>query len=195
MAGTRKTAKSVESRPAAPVKASIASSVPAGQDDISVAPKPVHETKHAAVQTASAQTASTLVVVDASLSDLHEYVRKSAEENLEKTRAAYERFKTSAEEATAQLETSYSAASAGINALQAKSFEALRQNAAASFELVKALMGVKTLSEALQLQHDHARKQFEAVSGQVQDISALAQKVAAEAAEPLKSSLTKAFAA
>jgi phasin len=186
MAGARKTVKTVAPRAEASVKAQPISSAPADVIETPAAPITVsiEVTPHLSV-----------VEVSSSLTDLQEYVRKSAEESLEKTRAAYDRFRTSAEQATASLETSYAAASEGLNALQAKTLEAFRLNANAQFELVKALVSASSLTEAFQLHNEHARKQFETLSTQVKDISSLAQKVASQSAEPLKTTLTKAFVA
>jgi hypothetical protein len=52
---------------------------------------------------------------------------------------------------------------------------------------------VKSFSEVVELSTAHARKQFETVTAQTKDLTALAQKVATETAEPLKGSVTKAF--
>ena len=51
----------------------------------------------------------------------------------------------------------------------------------------------KSLSEAVELSTAHARRQFEAVTTQAKELSALAQKVTAETTEPVKESLTKVF--
>ena len=45
----------------------------------------------------------------------------------------------------------------------------------------------------VELSTAHARKQFEIVTAQTKDLAALAQKVMAETAEPVKDSVTKAF--
>ena len=54
-------------------------------------------------------------------------------------------------------------------------------------------MGVKSVSEAITLQGEHARKQFEAITFQGKEISTLAQKIAADAVEPIRTSLGKTF--
>jgi phasin len=196
MAGARKPAKTVASRTALAVQPAPMSIDPVDAPEVSI-------TSSTAPSATTSTTTShvvidvppSLIVVETSLTDLGEYVRKSAEDNLEKTRAAYERFRASAEQATSSLETSYTTANEGLNALGAKTIEAFRLNANASFELIKALISASSLSEAIELQNEHARKQFEILSAQVKDISCLAQKVVSDTAEPLKSSLSKAFAA
>ena len=54
-------------------------------------------------------------------------------------------------------------------------------------------MTAKSLSELVELSTAHARKQFETRHRAKQGAPALAQKVATEAAEPIKDSVTKAF--
>ena len=54
-------------------------------------------------------------------------------------------------------------------------------------------MAAKTLSEVVELSTAHARKQFEALTAQCKELTALAQKVATETAEPIKAGMTKAF--
>jgi hypothetical protein len=54
-------------------------------------------------------------------------------------------------------------------------------------------LGVKSLSQFVELSSAHARKQFEAITAQGQELAALAQKATAETAEPLKTGVTKAF--
>ena len=49
------------------------------------------------------------------------------------------------------------------------------------------------VSEVVELSTAHARKQFDALSEQVKELSAFAQKVANDTAEPLKEGVTSAF--
>jgi phasin len=125
--------------------------------------------------------------------EIQENVRKVTEKSVEETRAAYARVKAAAEEATGSLETSYSTASKGIVEFNTKALEAVRANTDATFDLLKALFGVKSMSEAITLQTEHARKQFEALSFQAKELASLAQRVAMDAAEPIKATVAKTF--
>ena len=127
--------------------------------------------------------------------DLQENFRKATEEGLAQTRAAYEKIKVVAEEATGSIESSFVTATRGFGEINLKALEVIKSQADASFEHMKALLATKSITEALSLHADHARKQFETVSGQVKELSELAQKVAVEAAEPLKSTFGKNLAA
>jgi hypothetical protein len=68
-----------------------------------------------------------------------------------------------------------------------------RVNTNAAFDFAGEVMAAKTLSEVVELTSAHARKQFEALTQQSKELNALAQKVATETAEPIKSGVNKAF--
>jgi hypothetical protein len=55
------------------------------------------------------------------------------------------------------------------------------------------LIAVKSPSEFIELSTEHARKQFESLTQQTKELTALAQQVALATAEPLKTGITKAF--
>jgi phasin family protein len=63
----------------------------------------------------------------------------------------------------------------------------------AAFDFAQQLMSVKSPSELFELSAAHARKQFEMLSKQIKQLSALVQKVATDTAQPLQSGTTKAF--
>jgi hypothetical protein len=52
---------------------------------------------------------------------------------------------------------------------------------------------VKSPAEFIELSTAHMRNQFDIVSAQNKELCALAQGVASEAAEPIKTSVSKAF--
>lgn len=117
----------------------------------------------------------------------------TAGQSRELPRTAYDHVRAVAEATKGSFETSYSAAAKGLNEFNAKAIGALKSNADATFELLKALMNVKTMSEAITLQTEHARKQFEALTAQTKELAEIAKKVAAETTEPLKTSVAKTF--
>jgi phasin len=123
--------------------------------------------------------------------DLHENVRKIAEQSLERSRNAYDQMRAVADEATGSFESSYTAATKGLGEFNAKALDALKINTDATFDLMKALMGVKTLSEAITLQTEHVRKQFDAMTAQGKELAEIAKKVASETTEPLKAGVAK----
>lgn len=139
--------------------------------------------------------AKAIETVAAPARELQESVREAAEKGVAETRAAFARVKAASEEATDSLEASVKLAAEGALAFNHKLVDAMRANAEAQFDLVKALLGAKSWSEAIALNSEHARKQFDAVSAQGKDLLALAQKATQDAAAPLKDGFSRAFAA
>jgi phasin len=120
--------------------------------------------------------------------------RELAERGVAQAKDTYEKMKAAAEEATDVLETTYSTATKGASDYGLKVIEAARVNTNAAFDFAGDLMAAKTLSEIVELSSTHARKQFEALTQQTKELNALAQKVATDTAEPIKSGMSKAFA-
>ena len=118
--------------------------------------------------------------------------RDIAEKSLSHAKDSYEKMKSAAEEATGVLEDTYATASKGAADYSRKVIEMARENANATFDFAAQLLGAKSLSEVVELSTAHARKQFEALSEQGKELAALAQKVATEAAEPIKEGMSKA---
>jgi phasin len=119
--------------------------------------------------------------------------REMAERSVAQARDGYERMKTVAENATDVLEDTYATASKGATDYTLKSIEVARTNVNAAFDFASELMTVKSLSEAVELTSTRVREQFETLVAQTKELTALAQKVAVESSEPLKTGVNKAF--
>jgi phasin len=118
--------------------------------------------------------------------------REIAEKRLLQARDNYEKMKLAAEEATNVLEVNYATASKGATDYNLKVIEMAREHTKATFDFADELLSAKTLSELVELSSAHARKQFEALSKQSKELAALAEKVAVEAAQPIREGMTKA---
>jgi phasin len=118
--------------------------------------------------------------------------RDIAAKSLSQAKDNYEKMKSAAEEATSVLEDTYASASKGAADYSLKVIEVARENTNAAFDFAAELLGAKTFSEVIELSTAHARKQFESLSEQSKELTALAQKVATETTEPLKEGMTKA---
>ena len=112
--------------------------------------------------------------------------RELAEKGIAQTKDAYEKMKATAEQNTEMLETVYATASKGSTEYGLKLIEISRANTNAMFDFYQSLFGVKSASELVELSTAHARTQFETLSGQTKELTTLAQKVATETAEPIK---------
>lgn len=119
--------------------------------------------------------------------------RSALEKGVAESRAAFTKAKTAADEAANAIEVSFAAAKDGALAINAKGLEALRVNADANFDFLKAVFAAKSLSDVIALQTDFARKQVETFTSQSKDFSALTQKAMAEAVEPFKEQVAKSL--
>jgi phasin len=118
--------------------------------------------------------------------------RDIAEKSLSNAKDHYEKMKSAAEEATGVLEETYATATKGASQYSLKVIEVARDNANAAFDFAAKLFVARSLSDVVELSSAHARKQFETAAAQTKELAALAQKVAAEASEPIKEGMTKA---
>ncbi len=127
------------------------------------------------------------------VAEIQQSMRNVVEKSVVDSRVAFVKAKATADEAANAIEVSFAAAKDGVFAINAMAFEALRANAEANFDYVKASFAVKSLSDLIALQSEFARKQVHAVTAQAKDIGALAQKTMTEAAEPIKEQVAKSF--
>ncbi|GLK85002.1 phasin [Ancylobacter defluvii] len=143
------------------------------------------------VKAAAAAFESALPKFDMPNLEVPAAVREMTEKSVQNARDAYEKLKSQAEETTDLLEDTYTTASKGVAEYNTLALEALRANVNSTFDYFSALLGTKSLSEAVELSTGHLRKQFDVLSAQAKDLSVLAQKVASETAEPIKASVEK----
>jgi phasin len=125
--------------------------------------------------------------------EIQQSVRSALEKGVVESRAAFVKAKVAADETASAFEVSLTAAKDGVSAINAKIFEALRTNADANFDFMKAVFAVKSLPDLVTLQTEFARKQVEAISGQTKDLGVLAQKAMADAVEPIKQQVSKSL--
>ena len=119
--------------------------------------------------------------------------REFAEKSVTQAKDNWEKMKAASEEASDMIEDSYATASKGAADYGMKVIEVSRTNTNSAFDFATQLFAVKSLAQAVELSTAHMRKQFETMSAQSKELTALAQKVATETAEPIKESVTSAF--
>ena len=113
-------------------------------------------------------------------------MRDVAEKTVEHAKENYSRLKSATEEATDAMEDSYATLSKSYKEIGRKSVEITRSNVNAHFDFLTDLLAAKSVSEAVELQTSYARKQFDVMSAQTKELSALAQKAATEGSKPLQ---------
>ena len=112
--------------------------------------------------------------------------RKIANEALEKGKAA-------AEQTARSVEQSYTATVENMRDYSLKMIDMAQANADAVFELTRQLASAKAPSDITELWRAHAKKQFETLTEQTKELSALGQKIAGESAEPITRGVNQAF--
>jgi phasin len=121
--------------------------------------------------------------------------RKVARQGAAFGSAVSENLKVTAEETTAGLEKTYSIVATGAADFHHQWIEIVRFNTNSMLDFVQQLFSVKSPAEFLELSSAHFRTQFETFAEQSRHLTGMAQKLSADAVEPLqvgmKSALSK----
>jgi phasin len=119
--------------------------------------------------------------------------RAFAEKGVEQSKEAYAKLKTGAESTQKAVETTVETAKAAGSDLSLKTIAALRSNAELGFSHLEALVGVKSISELIELQTAFVRKGVETAVAQAKDLQAASTKAAEDVSKPLKDVFEKTF--
>jgi phasin len=115
-----------------------------------------------------------------------------AEKVSTQAKEAVEKMSAATSEAAGAVQNSYSVALKGLQDYNKKWFEFTQVNTQAAMDFYQKVSGVKSPSEFIELSTEHAQKQLTTLTEQTKQLAELAQRVALEAAEPLKTGFTKA---
>jgi phasin len=115
------------------------------------------------------------------------------DKGLARAKDAHEKAAAIFEHSTETFEEVYTCAKRGSSEYQQKLLEIGRINANAAFDMARELAEAKTLPEMFERVVAHQRKQFEAFTAQIKDLSSLTQKVVAETAEPIRNGMAEPF--
>lgn len=149
--------------------------------------------KAAAEATAKTAAAATAAFPNFGTLEVPAAFREMAEKNVMKAKEAYDSYKSLAEDATDALEDTFASINKGTNDFQAKALGAAKAQFNAGFDFVEKMIGVKSLAEAIEIQSEFARKQFDALTEQAKEFQALASKVQTESTKPFKDGVAKAM--
>ena len=120
-------------------------------------------------------------------------IREMADKGTAQAKASYDKMSAATAEASTVMQNAGATAAQGFKDSNAKVIEFARANSNAAFDFANELLGVKSPSEFIRLSTEQARKQFEVLSEQTKELTALGQKVMRETTEPLKAGAAKAF--
>lgn len=119
--------------------------------------------------------------------------REYAEKGIAHAKETYEKVKASADEANSIVEATLTTASKAAADYGLKVTEAARTNTNAAFDFAQDVAAIKSVSDFLALSAEHSKKQYEVLTAQAKELSALAQKLATETAAPAKAGFEKAL--
>jgi phasin len=101
--------------------------------------------------------------------------------------------KVIAEKSVLAVEQSYSTTADNMLDYIHKMINMTEANTEAAFEFARQLASAKAPSDFAEVLTAHARKQFEMLSEQTKELTALGQKMARESAEPIARNVKQAF--
>jgi phasin len=122
-------------------------------------------------------------------------VRDMAEKAVSQTKDGYAKAKAAAEESIDVVEETLETVRETALEVQHKAMDNAKANTDAAYDFFKDMFGVKSVSEAVELQTSFARQQFEMLSSQSKDLSSLAGKAVTESFKPAKQAADKAMKA
>jgi phasin len=97
------------------------------------------------------------------------------------------------EKGKAAVEQSYSVAVENARAFNVKMIDMARANAEAVFDFAHKIASAKAPNDIVELWTAHAHKQYETLTEQTKELTALGQKMAGESAVPLQHGVNQAF--
>ncbi|MXQ14432.1 phasin [Microvirga makkahensis] len=102
-------------------------------------------------------------------------MRDFAEKSVEQARKAIDGFLNAAQKTVDTFEGSANTVQASAKDATRKSFAYAEQNLAAAFDLAQRMVRAKDVQEAMQIQAEFVRNQFEAMQTQMKEFGSLAQ--------------------
>lgn len=124
-----------------------------------------------------------------------EAARVIAETAMTQSREAYERAKDAMEGTVEMLEASLDKAGTGVTEMNRKVIDITQANLNAGFELARSLAEAKDMTQVIEIQSAYARRQFELLALQAEEVRDLAAKVSNETVEPFKSHFSRTIKA
>jgi phasin len=120
-------------------------------------------------------------------------IRTFAEKGVEQSKETYAKMKAGAEDAQKALEATFETAKSAGTDLSLKAVAALRANAEADFAHFEALIGVKSVSDLIELQTSYLRRRVELAVEQTRDLQGFTAKAAENVVKPMKDVFEKTF--
>ena len=119
-------------------------------------------------------------------------IRDLTEKGTERSKEFYKNAGAATTEATAALQSCWTNAFRGMQEYSSKLAEFAQDNTKAQLEFMQKLAGLRSPTEFFEVLTQHMQQQLERLTEQGKLLTALAQRVSLETAEPIKSGLANA---
>jgi phasin len=119
--------------------------------------------------------------------------RRYADKSAAISNETVEKGKATAERSAQAIGQSYSTAVENMRDYNLKMIDMAQANIEAVFGIARQLATAKTPSDMIELWTSHTRRQFEMLSDQTKELTALGQKLVGESAAPIARSVNQAF--
>jgi phasin len=124
-------------------------------------------------------------------SKISESYREFTEKGLGQSKEAYDKMKSAAEDATKTMEQTLETVQAGTVEMGLKAIDQIRANTEQSLSHLEALLGVKSVSEFIELQTSFLRSQSETAVDQAKVLQEASRKFVDDVAKPGKAAYEK----
>lgn len=125
------------------------------------------------------------------VSKVNDQFRDFTEKGLAQSKDAYAKMKTATEEAQKSVEDTFKSVQTAGAEVSLKAISALRANTEAGLSHLEALVGVKSISDFVELQTSFFRKQADLVTAQAKELQDVSSKAAEKATAPVKAAIEK----
>ena len=121
--------------------------------------------------------------------------RTMAEDNLNKSKAAFEKAQSMFEDVQKEAEAGLHSAQAHSSKISLAAIDTLRDNTESAFKHMDKMVGVKSVAELIELQTAFVREQAEKAVDTAKNMQGLYQKAGEDMAAPAKAAAEKAMGA
>jgi phasin len=127
------------------------------------------------------------------VTELSGATREFAEQGADFARGAADKTMATAKETTRAAGEAYSAFTGNTLDFHRQWIAMVRENTNATLDFVHRVLDVKSPSEFVELSPEHARKRFETFAEQSRQLTAMAQKMTADLAAPMRVGMKNAL--
>jgi phasin len=129
--------------------------------------------------------------LNSSVFQMPEAVREFADRSGEQAKQNCEKLKRAADGVHALVEAAYVVNTRGATEYGLKVIEMMHNNSRSAFDVMNKVLTVRSPAEAISVSTAVARQHFDTVTGQIKELSALAQRAAIDGADQIRTGMSE----